>query len=105
MNLIEKGVNKFGKLIVASFFLMGIGLLLFLFTPLFLWLWDMDTDIVGMLVVIVGVILFIVGWIINRKPRKVTKIFLIVIASLLSIPLLMFIVTTVIYLITGEPLG
>ena len=105
MNLIEKGVNKFGKLVIASFFIMGIGLLLFLLTPLFLWLWDMDTDVVGMLIVFLGLVLFIVGWIINRKPSKVIKILLIVIASFLSLPLLIFIVTTIIYLITGQPLG
>jgi len=105
MNLIQKGVNKFGKLIVASFFLMGIGLILFLLTPLLLTLWNFDSDIPGMLNVFLGLVLFIVGWIINRKPRKAVKIALIVAASLLSIPLLMFIVTTIIYLITGQPLG
>jgi hypothetical protein len=39
-------VRRFGKLITASFFLMGIGLIVFLLTPLFL-LWDIDTDILG----------------------------------------------------------
>ena len=105
MNLIQKGVNKFGKLIVASFFLMGIGLILFLLTPLLLTLWNFDSDIPGMLIVFLGLVLFIVGWILNRKPSKGVKIALIVLASLLSIPLLMFIVTTIIYLITGQPLG
>jgi membrane protease YdiL (CAAX protease family) len=105
MNIIEKGVNKFGKLIVASFFLMGIGLILFLLTPLLYGLWGIDSDIPGMLIVILGLVLFIVGWILNRKPRKGVKIALIVLASLFSIPLLMFIVTTIIYLITGQPLG
>jgi hypothetical protein len=105
MNLINKGVNKFGKLIVASFFLMGIGVLAFLLTPLLYGLWGIDSDIPGMLIVFLGLVLFIVGWILNRKPGKGVKIALIVLASLLSIPLLMFIVTTIIYLITGEPLG
>ncbi len=105
MNLITKGVNKFGKLIVASFFLMGIGLIAFLLTPLLYGLWGIDSDIPGMLVVFLGLVLFIVGWIIKRKPSKGVKIALIVLASLLSIPLLMFIVTTIIYLITGKPVG
>ncbi len=105
MNLIEKGVNKFGKMIVASFFIMGIGLIIFLLTwPLYT-LWGIDTDIPGVLLVFLGLILFIVGWIINRKPGRAVKIILIVLASLLSLPLLMFIVTTIIYLITGKPLG
>jgi hypothetical protein len=105
MNLIQKGINRFGNLIVASFFVMGIGLILFLLTPLFLWLWEMDTDIVGMLIVFLGLVIFIIGWILKKKPGKGVKIALIVTASLLSIPLLMFIVTTIIYLITGQPLG
>jgi membrane protease YdiL (CAAX protease family) len=105
MNILDKGVNKFGKLIVASFFLMGIGLVLFLLTPLLYGLWGIDSDIPGMLIVFLGLVLFIVGWIRNRKPNKGVKIALIVLASLLSIPLLMFIVTTIIYLITGQPLG
>ena len=105
MNLIQKGVQKFGKLIIASFFIMGIGLIVFLMTwPLYT-LWGIDTDIPGMLIIFLGLVLFIVGWILNRKPGKAVKITLIVLASLLSIPLLMFIVTTIIYLITGQPLG
>jgi hypothetical protein len=105
MNIIEKGINKFGKLAVASFFLMGIGLLAFLLTPLLLTLWNIDSDLPGVLVIILGLVLFIVGWILKRKPRKGVLVALIVTASLLSIPLLMFIVTTIIYLITGQPLG
>ncbi|HEX7364067.1 MAG TPA: hypothetical protein VF366_02760 [Dehalococcoidia bacterium] len=105
MNLIEKGVNKFGKLIVASFFLMGIGLIAFLLTPLLYGLWGIDSDIPGMLVVFLGLVLFIVGWILKKKPSKLVLIALIVTASLLSIPLLMFIGTTIYFLITGEPVG
>ena len=105
MNILDKGVNKFGKLIVASFFLIGIGLVLFLLTPLLYGLWGIDSDIPGMLIVFLGLVLFIVGWILNRKPSKGVKIALIVLASILSLPILMFIVTTIIYLITGQPLG
>ena len=105
MNLIQKGVNTFGKLIVASFFLMGIGLILFLLTPLLYTQWGIDSDLPGMLIVILGLVLFIVGWILNRKPRKPILILLIVLASILSLPLLSFFVTLIYYLITGQPLG
>jgi uncharacterized membrane protein len=105
VNIIDRGVNRFGKLRVASFFVMGIGLILFLLTPLFLWLWDMDTDIIGLLIVIIGLVLFIVGLILNKKPHGVILVLLIVLASILSLPLLAFIVTTVYFLITGKPLG
>ena len=100
MNLIEKGVNKFGKLGVASFFLMGIGLIAFLLTPLLYGLWGIDSDLPGMLVVFLGLVLFIVGWIINRKPRKGVLIALIVTASLLSLPILFTIASIIYYLIT-----
>jgi hypothetical protein len=105
MNLIEKGINKFGKLGVASFFLMGIGLLAFLLTPIFYGFWGIDTDLPGLLIVILGLVLFIVGWILKKKPRKRVKIALIVLASILSIPLLEAVVTTIIFLITGKPVG
>jgi len=105
MNLIQKGINKFGKLGVASFFLMGIGLLAFLLTPLFYGLWGIDTDLPGVLVVFLGVVLFIVSWIIKRKPRKGVKIALIVTASLLSIPILITIASLIYFLITRRPLG
>jgi hypothetical protein len=104
MNLIQKGINRFGKLIVASFFLMGIGLIVFLLTPLLYGLWGIDSDIPGMLVVILGLVLFLVGLIL-RKPTRVRRIIYIVLASILSLPILSAIITTIIYLITGQPLG
>jgi hypothetical protein len=105
MNIIERGVKKFGKLVIASFFLMGIGLIAFLLTPLLYGLWGIDSDIPGMLVVLLGLVLFIVGWILKKRPSKGVLIALIVTASVLSIPLLMFIVTMIYFLITGQPLG
>jgi drug/metabolite transporter (DMT)-like permease len=105
MNIIQKGVNKYGKLIVASFFLMGIGLIAFLLTPLLLTLWNIDSDIPGVLVVFLGLVLFIVGWILNRKPRKGVLIALIVTASVLSLPILSLIVSLIYFLITRQPLG
>jgi hypothetical protein len=43
-------VSKFGKYTLATFIIMGAGLILFLVTPLLLWLWDFDSDVVGLLV-------------------------------------------------------
>jgi uncharacterized membrane protein len=59
-------VKRFGKLITASFFLMGIGLIVFLLTPLSLWLWDADIDIPGALIFVVGALLCAVGFIVRR---------------------------------------
>jgi hypothetical protein len=105
MNAIDRAVNRFGKLVVASFFVMGIGLIAFLLTPLFYGLWGIDTDLPGLLIVDIGLVLFIVGWLLHRKPGKGATIALVVLASVLSIPILIFIVTTIYYLITGQPLG
>ena len=105
MNLIDKGINRFGKLIVASFFLMGIGLIAFLLTPLLLTLWNIDSDLPGMLIVILGLVLFIIGWIRNKKPRKGVLIALIVTASVLSLPVLFTIASVIYYLVTRQPLG
>jgi len=105
MNLIERGINRFGKLIVASFFLMGIGVIAFLLTPLLYGLWGIDSDLPGVLIVDIGLVLFIVGWIRNKKPGRVKLIVLIVVASILSLPILSFIVSLIYYLITGKPVG
>jgi hypothetical protein len=61
LNLIDRGVKRFGKLIVASFFLMGIGLIAFLLTPVLYGLWEIDSDLPGVLVIDLGLLLFIVG--------------------------------------------
>jgi uncharacterized membrane protein len=39
-----KLVERFGKLITASFIVMAAGVMLFLLTPLFYSLFDLDTD-------------------------------------------------------------
>ncbi len=105
MNLIDRGINRFGKLIVVSFFLMGIGVIAFLLTPLLYGLWGIDSDLPGVLIVDIGLVLFIVGWIRNKKPGRVKLVALIVLASILSLPILSLIVSLIYYLITRKPLG
>jgi len=63
-------VKRFGKLMTASFFIMGIGVIVFLLTPLSMWLWDADIDISGALIFIVGAILCAVGSIRRVKSAK-----------------------------------
>jgi hypothetical protein len=105
MNVITRGVNRFGKLIIASFFLMGIGLVAFLLTPLFYGLWEIDTDLPGILILDIGLVLFLVGLIRHIKPGRVKLVVLIALASLLSLPILSLIVGLIYYLVTGKPLG
>ena len=62
-------VRKFGKYNVATFIIMGVGVILFLLTPLLLWLSDFDSDILGFLVFLIGLVMWIVGFI-ARKVRS-----------------------------------
>jgi len=63
-------VKRFGKLMTASFFVMGIGVIVFLLTPLAMWLWDADIDMPGALIFIIGAILCAVGSIGRVKSVK-----------------------------------
>jgi len=65
----KKLVGKFGKYNTATFIIMGIGLILFLLTPLLYTLWDFDSDIPGVLIFLIGLIMWIVGRIV-RKVRS-----------------------------------
>jgi len=65
----KKLIRKFGKYNVAAFVIMAVGLILFLITPLLLWLFDLDSDIIGFLIFLVGLAMWIAGFIV-RKLRK-----------------------------------
>jgi len=54
-------VSKFGKYNVAAFIIMGIGIILFLLTPLLLWLFNFDSDILGVLIFLIGLVMWIGG--------------------------------------------
>jgi hypothetical protein len=101
----NKLVAKFGKLITASFFVMGIGIILFLLgIPLYAY-FEIDTDIIGLMVFTVGLALLIIG-VIRRKHLKGWKlVLLIILAVLLCLPVLSLIISLLYVLITGNPLG
>ncbi len=66
-----KIVERFGRFTVATFFIMGIGLVVFLITPLAIMLFDMDTDIFGAFIFLCGLVLYIIGLVIKRvRSRK-----------------------------------
>ena len=65
----NKLVRKFGKYNVVTLIIMGVGLILFLLTPLLLWLFDFDSDIFGFLIFLIGLAMWIVGLIV-RKVRS-----------------------------------
>ena len=65
----KKLIEKFGKYNVATFVIMGVGLILFLLTPLLYGLWTFDSDIPGLLIFLIGLIMWIVELIV-RKVRN-----------------------------------
>jgi hypothetical protein len=68
----DRLVNKYGKFNVATFIIMGVGIILFLLTPLFLWLFDFDSDMLGALVFIIGQVMWVAGFI-TKKVRSRIK--------------------------------
>ena len=62
-------VRKFGKYNIATLILMCTGLILFLLTPLLYTVWDFDSDIPGMLIFLIGLVMWTIGWIV-RKVRS-----------------------------------
>ena len=64
-------IRKFGKYSAATFIIMAIGVVLLLLTPLLLWLFDFDSDILGVLVFLIGLVMWFIGFIIrNIKSHK-----------------------------------
>ena len=57
----DKAIKRFGKLRVSSFFIIGIGVVLCLLTPLLHWLWGIDAQLyyLGLIFVLVGVLILI----------------------------------------------
>lgn len=101
----KRVVGRFGKLITASFFVMAIGIILFLLTiPLYA-SFSIDTDILGLVVFTVGLALLIFGVIIRKKLRGWKLVVLAVVATFLLMPLLPLMVSLIYFLITGQPLG
>ena len=98
-------VNRFGKLITASFFVMGIGVITFLLTPLLYGLWGIDSDLPGLLIVDIGLVILIIGIIRRKKLHGWKLVVLAILAAVLCLPILSLIVSLIYYLITGKPLG
>ncbi len=101
----KKLVGKYGKLITASFFIMGFGVIAFLLTPILYSRWGIDSDLPGLMIAFIGLALFITGIIRRNRPHGWKLAVLIIIAVLLTVPLIPLIVSLVYYLITGKAMG
>ena len=101
----KKMIKKFGKLITASFITIGTGIIVFILSlPLYIY-YDIDTDIIGGAIILIGLVICITGVIRRKKPGGVKLVALVILASFLSLPILSLIASLIYYLITGKPLG
>ena len=87
----KKMIKKFGKLITASFIIMGVGLVTFLSNPIWLQ-FGIDTDIFGFFIILIGLDIFGIGLIRRKNPGRVRLAALITLVSVLSIAILTFVV-------------
>lgn len=101
----KKLVDRFGKLTVASFFVMAIGIVLFLLTPFFYGKWGIDTDLIGLIILTTGLAICIIGVIRRKKLHGWRLVVLSIIAGGLLLPWIPLIVTSIYFLITGKPVG
>ena len=97
-------VERFGKLITASFIVMGIGVIAFLLTPLLYGLWGIDSDLPGVLILCIGLVICLIGIIRRKKLHGWKLVVLAILAAVLCLPILLLIVSLIYYLITGKPL-
>lgn len=98
-------VERFGKLITASFIIMAIGIVVFLLGfPLYIY-FGVDTDIIGAIIFTTGLAICIIG-IIRRKNLHGWKVVVLaIITAVLLLPILSLIVSLIYYLTTGKELG
>ena len=59
-------MKRFSLYNLAAFIIMGAGIILFFLTPVFISRFDFDTDIIGLLIFLIGLIM----WIVGRVKRK-----------------------------------
>jgi hypothetical protein len=95
--------GRFGKLITASFFVMGLGILLFLLTPLLYGLWGIDTDLLGLIILTTGLSILLIGIIRRKQLHGWKSVILSILAGIFLLPLVSLIISTIYYLITGKP--
>jgi hypothetical protein len=97
-------VERFGKLITASFIVMAIGVITFLLVIPLYHFFEIDTDIIGLIILTTGLAILLIGIIRRKKLHGWKLVILAIIAAVLFLPLVPLIVSTIYYLITGKPL-
>ena len=98
-------LKRFGKLITAAFFVIGLGVLLFLLTPLFYGQWGLDTDLLGLIILTTGLAIMLIGVIRRKKLHGWKLVVMSILAGIFLLPLVPLLASTIYYVITGKPLG
>ena len=98
-------IERFGKLITASFIVMAIGIITFLLVIPLYHFFEIDTDIIGLTIFNIGLAIFLIGIIRRKKLHGWKLIILTILATILLLPILPLIASLIYYLITGKPLG
>ena len=102
---VNRLVERFGKLITASFVVMAIGIVVFLLTiPLYA-NFGIDTDIIGLIIFTIGLSVCIIGIIHRKRLHGWKLIVLATLAVIMLLPTLSLIVSSIYYLVTGKELG
>ena len=98
----KRFVSRFGKLITTSFFVMAIGIVVFLLSiPLYA-NFNIDTDIIGFTIFTVGLAICVIGIIRRKKLHGWKLLVLAILVVILLLPVLSLIVSLIYELITGE---
>jgi hypothetical protein len=98
-------IKRFGKLIAASFIVMAIGIVTFLLVIPLYGYFGIDTDIIGLIIICIGLVICIIGIIHKYELRGFKLVSLVVLAAVLSLPVLMLIMSLIHYLMTNKSIG
>ncbi len=101
----KKLLERFGKLAVSAFFLMAIGVVVFLLTlPLYTY-FGIDTDIIGLFIFTTGLSIFFISFIRRKNLRGFKLGVTLALAIVFSLPALSLIGSVFYFLLTGKGLG
>jgi hypothetical protein len=103
----KRMIKRFGKLITASFIIMGVGIVTFpLVIPMY-GLFGIDTDWFSAFIFLAGLITCSVGLIRRNKlnSNRIPLIVLLILVSIMCMPILFGVVSMICYFITGKELG
>jgi hypothetical protein len=92
-------VRKFGKYNVATFIIMGVGVIFFLLAPTG-WGVGFDSDVLGLFIFVIGLLMLIVGLIVRRVRSNFLKG---IVVGIIAAVVICFIIGVVVYITSETP--